>query len=509
MPSANDNFANASSISGANGNTDGSNIGAGVEAGEPSGTNTVWWAWTCPDNDDYYFETRGNNGTTFTDFKSAVKVFTGSAVNALTEMSYLMNQSAGFGNGFEFGSFVAFTATAGTVYYIRVDGRGGATGNIFLQWNTFVAARLGNCSNCPVDFQSEDCVGSLQITDVTFGTPTPPYAWQQTYYPFGSFNAAAGVYKILYCGGAYKDYFNVFWRMWSGSGYCCDRTVLGSDLLSCGESSTDTRASVEEECACGTIFLPCHTGGEIGILWPGSSTLPFYTHGVDKGTPNLPRFQLIFNPLTISMLAPAGCGISGSGTSWSLSINVQNLSVIAWPGVSFALQNSGGISGASAAVTSDLAANSTTSGIGPITFTADPTSGLITATIQVSLCGVVAFNLTFPLYPVVALSYYATTTGGCAVACVNTFVQAVVIASPFPGLANVTLTGTSSPLSLINPSTGLVVSSTTATVGNGTTHQALRLAVRDPGTPTGNIFTVAVSWRGFTLPPYTFVRTIS
>jgi hypothetical protein len=83
---------------------------------------------------------------------------------------------------------------------------------------------------------------------------------------------------------------------------------------------------------------------------------------------------------------------------------VQNHSGIAWPGVSFALQNSGGISGASAAFTSDLAANSTTSGMGPITFTAAPTAGLVTATIQVSLCGVVVGNLTFPIYPVVTVS---------------------------------------------------------------------------------------------------------
>jgi hypothetical protein len=662
MPPPNDNFANATAISGASGNQTGSNVGAGVEAGEPyelqsdptSSTNqnpgfttapshTVWWAWTCPTNGDYYFETRGN------DFKSVLQAFTGDpttpVVSGLAETPYLMNQSAGFGNGFENGGLVAFTATAGTVYYIRVDGRGGATGNIFLQWNTYVAARLGSCGGCPIDFQSEICLDTIQITDVT----------TDGFYYFGNIPSSAGLFKVRRCSGANNygiiftgaisiwddalnystgdqvlstndkisrvaDHNGVYraydaapskhptvmgWHVqndpiagenvappycplvaisrqgtwgWSpqndysklstgvafGTGVypftddlhydiyvpgspagTFQDTSSGPDCGYAGSNLTNTADGLVtgtliptpayqpgwggpwnnsgiglNGAVCSETALFCAQDGIIGVAFatnwqsgydpnhPGNCLT--WVSALSNPTPNPnPTFQLIFNPLLISMLAPAGCSISGSGTSWSLSINVQNLSVIAWPGVSFALQNSGGISGASAAVTSDLAANSTTSGIGPITFTADPTPGLITATIQVSLCGVVAFNLTFPLYPVVALSYYGTNTGGCAVACVNTFVQAIVIASPFPGLANVTLTGTSSPLSLINPLTGLVVSSTAATVGNGTTYQALRLAVRDPGTPTSNTFTVAVSWRGFTLTPYTFVRTIS
>jgi len=50
---ANDNFANAFAISGASGSTNGSNVGASAEAGEPNlfGVavgESVWYAWTAP-----------------------------------------------------------------------------------------------------------------------------------------------------------------------------------------------------------------------------------------------------------------------------------------------------------------------------------------------------------------------------------------------------------------------------------------------------------------------------
>ena len=129
MP-ANDNFANAIILA-ANptGYVSGNNIGATVEAGEPgklqfdpssiypappavAAEHTVWWSWTCPLAGAYLFETRGNDGTHWTDFKSVIQAFTGDPttpiVSGLTETPYLLNQSVGLGNGYEYAALNYF-----------------------------------------------------------------------------------------------------------------------------------------------------------------------------------------------------------------------------------------------------------------------------------------------------------------------------------------------------------------------------------------------------------------
>jgi len=129
---ANDNFANAFAISGASGSTNGSNVGATAEAGEPNlfGVavgESVWYAWTAPADGAYTFTTAGS------DFDSLLGIYTGSAVNALT----LVNE------GYDLVSLgisqpVSFNASAGTAYYVQVDGYafGLPDGNIVLSWNT-------------------------------------------------------------------------------------------------------------------------------------------------------------------------------------------------------------------------------------------------------------------------------------------------------------------------------------------------------------------------------------
>ena len=137
---ANDPFVRAWTITGSAGTTNGSNVGAGFETGEPeifpgiSADETVWYKWTAPVDGLYSFGTAGS------DFDSLLAIYTGSAVNALTFV----------GSGFNIISFggtpinqpVIFNATAGTVYSVQVDGYalGGPPalpdGNIVLSWNT-------------------------------------------------------------------------------------------------------------------------------------------------------------------------------------------------------------------------------------------------------------------------------------------------------------------------------------------------------------------------------------
>src|SRR5574340_1168479 len=60
----NDNFANAFAISGVSGSTNGSNVGASLETGEPNlfGVaigESVWFTWTAPADGAYTFSTAG------------------------------------------------------------------------------------------------------------------------------------------------------------------------------------------------------------------------------------------------------------------------------------------------------------------------------------------------------------------------------------------------------------------------------------------------------------------
>jgi peptidyl-Asp metalloendopeptidase len=126
---ANDNFANAQVISGNSGTVTGSNVGATKEPGEPNhagnaGGASVWYRWTPSTSGSATIDTIGSN------FDTLLAVYIGSAVNSLTLIA--SNDDIGGGN---LQSRVTFSATAGTTYSIAVDGYGGATGNITLNWS--------------------------------------------------------------------------------------------------------------------------------------------------------------------------------------------------------------------------------------------------------------------------------------------------------------------------------------------------------------------------------------
>ncbi len=123
----NDDFANAAGISGTSGQVMGSNLGATRETGEPEiagnpGGASVWWAWQAPGNGTYTFSTAGSS------FDTIEAVCTGTAVNVLTVIA----SNDDYGTSVT--SSVTFTATAGTIYYINVDGYDGAEGAITLTW---------------------------------------------------------------------------------------------------------------------------------------------------------------------------------------------------------------------------------------------------------------------------------------------------------------------------------------------------------------------------------------
>ncbi|MGA2658443.1 MAG: immunoglobulin domain-containing protein [Verrucomicrobiota bacterium] len=117
----NDNFAAAQAISGVSGTVSGDNTAATKEPGEPShagndGGKSVWYRWTAPSPGTWTFNTQGSS------FDTLLAVYTGSTLNNLVPVAG--NDNIPGTNT----SSVSFTATAGTIYQIAVDGFQADTG---------------------------------------------------------------------------------------------------------------------------------------------------------------------------------------------------------------------------------------------------------------------------------------------------------------------------------------------------------------------------------------------
>jgi len=122
---ANDNFENATQLTGESGSVAGTNIGATWQTGEPnhaynSGGKSVWYRWQAPATGRVTFETSG-------DFRHGIAVYTGSMLTALTLVVY----DDGYLRTW---TRVGFDATAGVTFRIAIDGTYGTSGTFTLNW---------------------------------------------------------------------------------------------------------------------------------------------------------------------------------------------------------------------------------------------------------------------------------------------------------------------------------------------------------------------------------------
>nr|MBP9903849.1 hypothetical protein [Verrucomicrobiota bacterium] len=114
---ANDQFSNRILLSGAFAQTNGFNIRATRQSGEPShafadGEQSVWWTWTAPASGNAAITTWGSS------YDTALGVYTGNAVNSLTPVANNDDESYPILRT----SKVTFAATGGTAYHFAVDG---------------------------------------------------------------------------------------------------------------------------------------------------------------------------------------------------------------------------------------------------------------------------------------------------------------------------------------------------------------------------------------------------
>ncbi|MCH9807974.1 MAG: S8 family serine peptidase [Alphaproteobacteria bacterium] len=128
--SGNDNFANASLLTGSTGTRVANNAGATGESGEPNhaGTstplNSLWWRYVAPATGKLNLSTGGS------DFDTTLAAYRGGSVSNLTGVG-----SNDDHNPPNRTSYVRIPVVKGNSYYIAVDGWSSETGNIQLTYN--------------------------------------------------------------------------------------------------------------------------------------------------------------------------------------------------------------------------------------------------------------------------------------------------------------------------------------------------------------------------------------
>lgn len=128
-PPANDPFSGSQLISGTSVSTNGTNRYATWQPGEPgsnSSTHSVWYRWTAP------FSGPVTMDTCTSSFDTVLDVYTGFAVNGLTQVAS-NDDTTGCGTGVaNRGSQVSFNAVSGTTYRIAISGFAGLEGTFTL-----------------------------------------------------------------------------------------------------------------------------------------------------------------------------------------------------------------------------------------------------------------------------------------------------------------------------------------------------------------------------------------
>jgi hypothetical protein len=129
-PPANDNFSAAQAFTGT-ASVPGTNVEATKETGEPNhagnpGGHSVWYRWTAPSQSGVVFIYTCDSA-----IDTLMGVYTGSGVSSLTQVAANDDENIGCSPaGPTTQSAVSFVPVQGQTYFIGVDGKNGATGNV-------------------------------------------------------------------------------------------------------------------------------------------------------------------------------------------------------------------------------------------------------------------------------------------------------------------------------------------------------------------------------------------
>jgi len=122
----NDNFANATVLTGSTISIAGTTVGMTRQTGEPviangTGGHSIWYSWTAPAAGTATFTTAGSN------FDTLLGVYTGTSVTSLS-----LKKSNDDVSSSVLTSKVSFKVSKGTTYKIAIDGYAGASGSTVL-----------------------------------------------------------------------------------------------------------------------------------------------------------------------------------------------------------------------------------------------------------------------------------------------------------------------------------------------------------------------------------------
>ncbi len=172
-PPANDDFTNATPLTGTYVTATNYNFDATTEPGEPllgNGDNagkTLWWNWTAPTNGWVRIDTDGS------DFDTRLGVFTGSALADLKRVAYNDDEAIGHPQ-----SRVIFPVTAGALYHIDVDGSaqdpdGTIILTVFFYRPPFIAGSgVGGGAGAPFHFHVTGVAGLSYIVQISTNLAT-------------------------------------------------------------------------------------------------------------------------------------------------------------------------------------------------------------------------------------------------------------------------------------------------------------------------------------------------
>jgi hypothetical protein len=135
---ANDAFDAPQALTGVSGTVSGTNVGATKETGEPShagdpGGASVWYDWVAPSTGRLSVDTSGSG------FATVLAAYMGTSVDTLTQVAV-----GGVASADATRSPVVFNVRAGVAYRIAVDGSGGASGAVKLDWSFLAPVASSN-----------------------------------------------------------------------------------------------------------------------------------------------------------------------------------------------------------------------------------------------------------------------------------------------------------------------------------------------------------------------------
>ncbi|HEX8745528.1 MAG TPA: proline-rich domain-containing protein [Thermoleophilaceae bacterium] len=163
----NDDFADATELSGAPASADGSNVNATFENGEPYsyGGHSVWYRWTAPSSGEVTVDLSGSS------FDTTLSAHTGSAVGALTTLG--TDRDSGDGST----SKLTVSVRAGTTYSFRVDDDYAGPGSIKLALKLTPAPANDDFAAAePISGQPLVVLGSNVASTREPGEPSNTYA---------------------------------------------------------------------------------------------------------------------------------------------------------------------------------------------------------------------------------------------------------------------------------------------------------------------------------------------